>query len=224
MQPRKTLIVTMFKVGCCTIAGTLLDHGIEAIRTHDYDETLIQQHPPESFEYIITAIRDPYHQAISAFFQDITTDGYPFKYGDESTVLAAKPAELVDHFLKFPWESYEPLNLDLYQRTIRAHFEIDIYVEPFDRDRGWSIYQNSRGQKIIVVTTDHLNEFLVELMHLMGKAIFQVDQIHAYNTARDKWYYHIYTEFIQVLEAQGGRKLLHIPNRQHFIHDANEQG
>jgi hypothetical protein len=217
MQPRKVLIVTMFKVGCSTIAGTLWDNGIEAIRTHDYDETLLSQHPPESFDYIITAIRDPYHQTISAYFQDITTDGYPFKYGTEDEVLATTPSDLVDHFLKFSWHDYDPLNLDLYQQMIQRHFEIDIYAEPFDRDRGWSIYSNTRGQKIIVVATDHLNEFLVEFMRTLGKTTFTRDQIVAYNTAKEKWYHQVYVQFIQCLEERGGRQLIRLPDRDHFI-------
>jgi hypothetical protein len=217
MQPRKTLIVTMFKVGCSTIAGTLRDNGMEAIRTHDYDETRMSQHPPESFEYIITAIREPYHQVISAYFQDITTDGYPFKYGSEEEVLSAMPSDLVDHFLKFSWHDYDPLNLDRYQQLILSHFAIDIYAEPFNRERGWSIYSNTRGQKIIVVTTDHLNEFLVEFMRLLGKPTFTRQQIIAYNTAEEKWYRHVYVKFIQCLNERGGRQLIRLPNRDHFI-------
>lgn len=206
----------MFKTGSCTIGGTLEVNGVEVIRTHDFN-LVSAEHSPMSFTYIITAVRDPYRQFISAFFEDICSPSYPYYFGDRRAVIEASVKDLVDHFLRFPWHTYDHLNFEIYRQQIKDNFDVDIYDYPFDVQAGMHMYANSRGQIIVVMTAERLNDNLPRLMHrLYGCKDFVPEKINQCNLASQKWYDGVYHDFIRHLEERGGRRLLTLPSRERF--------
>lgn len=221
-RPTKTLVLSMFKTGSCTIGGTLDVNGVEVVRTHDFNE-VSAAHPAMSFRYIITAVRDPYRQFISAFFEDMCSPSYPYYFGDRARVESADVDLLIDHFLKYPWHTYDHLNFEIYRQQIIDNFDVDIYDYPFDVATGMHMYANSRGQIIIVMTAERINQNMPELMRRLYRVDnFIPEKINQCNLAAQKWYDDVYRKFIERLEARGGRRLLTLPSRARFYRNETQ--
>jgi hypothetical protein len=67
---------------------------------------------------VLTLFRAPEEIYLSALFQDLTNPAYPYAFGSESEVLAARPEDLRDHFFRFDWSSFPFLSLRVNSRSI----------------------------------------------------------------------------------------------------------
>lgn len=147
------VVHTFGKVGSTAVHRTLKEAGYEAIHVHSLMEPKLLQDvkAKERVDYlrskkkplkVIVLIRKPARRNLSAFFN-------------------SRAAGILDspHFEDFPHE----IPLVFFDNEIKAYWGIDVYREPFDKQRGWQIYDDKmlviRQEDLMRVWKDAFNEF-----------------------------------------------------------------
>jgi hypothetical protein len=98
---------------------------------------------------IITLVRDPIARNVSSFFQDLTTR---HTYLDFAAMLADNDTEgtarrLINAFLD-NHDHQRPLKW--FDMELRRVFGIDVFAEPFDKQKGFTIYRNDRCRVLLI--------------------------------------------------------------------------
>ncbi|MFO7713620.1 putative capsular polysaccharide synthesis family protein [Desulfosarcina sp.] len=98
---------------------------------------------------VITLVRDPIARNVSSFFQDLTTRHTHLDY---AALLAEDDVEgnarrLIDTFL-IRHDHQRPLKW--FDMELKRVFDIDIFAEPFDKEKGFTIYGNDRCRVLLI--------------------------------------------------------------------------
>lgn len=122
---------------------------------------------------IISIVRDPIARNVSALFQNY--DESQLKTDDDCT---QDFFAFVNHFLPLMWFDIE----------LKKNIGIDVYVHPFDKEKGWQIIRNKQYELLIIQL-----EKLSELEALIGEFLkiknFSLERKgKGENISSEKWY------------------------------------
>lgn len=144
---------------------------------------------------VITLVRDPIARDVSSFFQNLnlsTEYDYSDKRGSMSQTEIAQ--ELVHIYLDKRSQEKEPFSwLD---SELNAVLKLDLYAEPFPKDKGYNIYQRDHFD-LLLIKLEQLNQCAQEAL----KDFLNIDgfELKTSNVASDKNYKAIYQEFLKLL-------------------------
>jgi hypothetical protein len=98
---------------------------------------------------IITLVRDPIARNVSSFFQDLTTRHSYLNYSKliENDDVEGTARLLIDAFLK-NHDHHRPLNW--FDMELKRVFNMDVFSEAFDKERGFQIYSNDRCKALVI--------------------------------------------------------------------------
>jgi len=208
----KILLLTPFKVGSSSLIQILRANGYKIIWLHEknkfvrafhkqHQKVVIRGHTNVKvellkslhFDLIITMIRCPTDMYMSGFFQNITTKEMPFYYGNEQKVLNAKVSDLKEHFLSFNWETFDEYSLNYNFEQIKAITNVNIWNEPFNKEKGFSYYKVNNNSNLLVLSLNALKN----IHHIIYKQ-YKISLRHTNivnNIGQVKWYAKVYKEF-----------------------------
>ena len=145
------------------------------------------------FDIWFTIIRKPTDIYLSGYFQDIEKKIYPYYYGDIKKVLKTDYKILLQHFLSFEWNTYNWLNYDFNFNEIYKYTNINIYDKPFNKNKGFSIYQSpTKKTKVVVLTIETLSN-INTIMTDLGYPHFKNHIKYKHNSGHRKWYKNKYS-------------------------------
>ena len=119
------------KCGSISVHNTLLKAGYNAKHFHfgkDIPKRITKA-------YVITPIRELLGQNISAYFENHCQKGIP----------------TMEDFIQ-KWGN--DTRCELFFDTEYPRWNIDVYSQPFDTDRGWQIYKNGNVQALVIRLED----------------------------------------------------------------------
>ena len=203
----KILLITPFKVGSNTLSH-ILQTKYNYIQVYEQNKKsqeyyltnknfILRGHTKlnykvmndNKYDICFTLIRKPSDIYISGYFQDISTKGYPYCYGSRKKVLQTNKISLLKHFLSFEWNTFDQFSFDFNFNEILKYTNIDIWNEPFDVNKGFSIYQSPvKKIKVVVLTMESLFSNINEIIFRLGisKDMFSHDK--KINCGNNKWY------------------------------------
>lgn len=204
----KILLITPFKVGSTTLSYILQKKysytGIWEIDTNcieiynKNENFLLRGHNRLNYELMntkhfdiwFTIVRVPTDIYISGFFQDIDCMNYPYYFGTKHHILRTPNETLLEYFLQYEWNTFNQFSYDFNFNEIYKYTNINIWEENFDKEKGYSIYNNLQlGIKVCVLTIESLiniNNILSELNITNTK--FDQNMHISQNTSKQKWY------------------------------------
>lgn len=141
---------------------------------------------------IITLIRDPRARNVSMLFQDL-----PFWYVEyfkrtNATARTADGSDIIKRIYKevFPHEySVEWFDKEIFRLT-----GIDVLNEDFDKEKGFSIYQN-KNFEVLLLEMNSIDENWKNIERFVGRSL----DIKQENNSEMKWYSSVYREMKQEL-------------------------
>lgn len=148
------LIYQPGKVGSICILKTLIQLGFRPFHCHRvmtegefglaFTKKQKQHILNQKLIKAITLVRDPIARNLSAFFHQNTSywgkDSYSFETAKHKFI------NLYDHAIFEKW----------FDQEIKQLFEIDIFAEPFDKQKKYKIYQNE-NKEVLLLRLEDLN-------------------------------------------------------------------
>lgn len=140
---------------------------------------------------LVCTVRAPVPRTISSFFNHVDSFFPDFRNRFESQTLSM--AELIDYFLN-EFQDLTPNNW--FERQVHDVFGIDVYAEPFARERGYQIYENAKA-RLLVLRLEDLNRVAGRAMQeFLDMPDFKILPT---NLAEKKKYGAVYKEFLAEL-------------------------
>jgi hypothetical protein len=172
-------------------------HNKFILRGHtQLDDGLISS---KQFDIWFTIIRKPSDIYISGYFQDINNPAYPYCFGDKNKVLSANPQDICNHFLKFDWATYNQFSYKFNFSSILKHTGVNIWNEPFNKEKGYTIYVSPiRKMKVVVLTLSALHDHISLILRDLGIHSQNIG-IPANNISSKKWYGKQYSDVKRIL-------------------------
>ncbi len=137
---------------------------------------------------IITVVRDPLATNVSGFFHNSRWWPAELNARCQSATpdcLAALERYFLDHYTHDVPNTW-------FDMEVKALYGIDVFAEPFDIARGYTIYRNDFAD-VLVMKLERMNECVADAMHdFLGLKNFQLMES---NTADDKGYADVYVAF-----------------------------
>jgi hypothetical protein len=140
---------------------------------------------------VVTMVRDPVARNISAFFENIAE--YVPDYRERQTAGELAIGTLIETFLA-QYEHDIPLNW--FDCQLRPVFDVDVYAEPFPKDRGYAIYSGPRAS-VLLLKLERLKECAAPAMkEFLGIEDFVLTNT---NVGEDKDYRDVYRAFVDAI-------------------------
>lgn len=159
----RILVYQMGKVGSVAIQVSLRQKGFHTLHAHymwlgkhgEYDTSkpdLIEEIFKKDHRWpVISLVREPISRNISAFFQRIEQYYKPYKNYKYSKDLVTAYLNNYPHFWPLVWFDIE----------FAPVFQIDVYSEKFDHDKGYHIYHGEYAD-LLVLRTENINDSLTQ--------------------------------------------------------------
>lgn len=158
------------------------------LRNHLLNRELSRMRAAGERVKVITMVRDPVATNLSGLFHN-----YIWWPADVKALCAERSAGCLDalrqYFLaRYPHDVPETW----FDMEVRTLYGVDVYAEPFDRERGYHIYRSDFAD-VLLLKLEKLNECAsVALRDFLGLEDFQLVES---NTAEDKSYADLYKSF-----------------------------
>lgn len=157
-------------------------------------ETLRSSDRAAESRQIVTLVRDPIARNVSAFFEIMDVQ---LGFGYEERLRAVGLTEVVGELERFFWEEFPDHDLPLrwFDDQIKGVFGIDVFERPFDRARGYDIYENDAGVRLLVLKLERLSECVGAAMkEFLGLETFE---LVPKNVGEEKYYTDAYRRFLE---------------------------
>ena len=153
-------------------------------------------------DVIFCVIRDPNEIYKSGYFQDFEKKEYEYYFNTKNYILGLEDvSELVDHYNSINWNKYFHMNQKLGLKNIAEYTGIDILGSDFDKNEGYSIYENkNKNIRVCILNIKLLND-RSKIAVLLNKLGYDQEVISGCykagngNVASEKWYSSIYDKF-----------------------------
>jgi len=205
-KAKQILVITPFKVGSSSLCSLLVkkyDYTLEwyddmknyysylnnkiILRGHTFGGNLT--FTASHFDIWFTIIRKPSDIYISGYFQDIDHSKYPYYVGTREEVLDTDHTILLNHFLQYKWSVFNQFSYDYNFNIILKYTGVDIWNMPFNKDKGYTIYQNhTGGMKVVVLTLDVLHNNINAVFNDLHITTKKKCVIPPQNVGENKWY------------------------------------
>ncbi len=171
---RPILIFQFGKVGSTTICRTLDKNNRSSLHMHELTDNrevravadLIRAKVPGW--KVITLVRDPVAREVSYFFQNLDSETTTPYVGTRSYVLSLSRERLGQLFVEKMCDLKEH-PFEWFNRFIRPSFGLDVFLEPFDKERGFQIYKTSIADILLIRYENLWNEgkkAIADFVHL----------------------------------------------------------
>ena len=215
----KLVIITPFKVGSTTLTDILQKYYGYTYRWENslskksqgiydkYSKFILRGHTAidhhmlvgKKFDIWFTLVRKPTDIFISSYFQDINNSTYPYFFGTKDTVLNTPVLKLLLHFLSFNWCNFNQCSQTFNFNEIKKYTGIDIWEQPFDVDKGYSIYSSpTRDIKVVVLTMEQLSN-IQSILTEVGITSTNTIPTTKKNVGSEKWYSAKYKQVKRIL-------------------------
>jgi lipopolysaccharide biosynthesis protein len=137
---------------------------------------------PNHFRWnVITMVRDPLRQRISAFFENLPQQIPDFHNAYRKGKLTAEV--LKEYFFQFPKTD------NWFDNQLKPVFNIDVFETPFPSHRGFQIYNNDKAS-VLLIRTEDLNRVAREAI----KQLLDIDDflLSTGNKSDEKYYAELY--------------------------------
>ena len=93
----------------------------------------------------ITIIRDPFSRSISDYF-----------HSNENIIAKKTDTEIKNEIIN----SYyiQSNSLEWFEKDFNSYFQLDIYQKPFDKQKGWTVYDIDNKNKVLLIRIDVLTQ------------------------------------------------------------------
>ncbi len=137
---------------------------------------------------VITMVRDPLATNLSGLFHN-----YRWWPAELKAQCSSPTAECLAAVERYFLENYTHDVPDTwFDMEVKALYGVDVFAEPFDPARGYTIYRNKFAD-VLLIKLEHLNQCAAEAIHeFLGIEDFQLEES---NVADDKEYAAIYQAF-----------------------------
>ena len=172
---------------------------------HLWESEYLLRHPPTSAApwTVITTVREPIAQAVSAFFHG----GGPRGTLDQGSTIETPAAAIVD-------EGWVRAPLRWFDREFAPALGIDVFEHPFDTERGHAVIETPSA-RVLLIRQESLAGAPAALGEFLGLA--QAVAVPVRNDATTKAYAASYRDFLQTVrlpasvrdEAYGSRYARH---------------
>ncbi len=142
---------------------------------------------------VITLVRDPIATNVSGFFHK--NEWWPAELRETCQDESAACVEALRE--RFMTAYPHDVPLEWYDMEMLPVFGIDVFAAPFPKERGYEVYRNEFADMVLIK---------LEQLDACGEAalqdFLQLDEVKFVkaNTAADKWYSPLYSEFKQSLD------------------------
>ena len=129
---------------------------------------------------IITFVRDPIAKNVSDFFQNLSN---PF-FHRNGTIEKKKVDELIQHFLN---NFHHRWVLHWLDQNINDVFGIDVFSQPFPKEKGYQIFKTNNIEILIIRTEDinsKIKDAIAEFMNLQDFNVIETNIGNRKNYAR----------------------------------------
>lgn len=190
---KRVIVFTPFKTGSTSICVSLqkAGHGFAKIHT----ETELAALDLSEYDALITCSRKQSEIYASAFFHDICSRDVPYYYGTRQQVLEATPEQLLRHFSRFDWTSFQWLNFEHHAEAIRKRTGIDPTLR---FGQCVSVFRSS-ACPVISFRTDRLDDCFDTGCLLAG--LGRIPLSGHENVGTDKWYSEKYHQFLNLFRT-----------------------
>lgn len=185
-----------------------VEHG-EEIRKQ------IDENPSQHFN-LITLVREPIARNIARFFHNLAEFIPDWHERYKAGKLNAD--ELQKFFLSISRSQYDPSEWFQIQMKSVPAFGIDVFAEPFSKERGYKIYPGTSRARLLLIRMENLNDCSKDAMNeFLGIKNFT---IHNTNVAEEKDYAALYRAFKnQPLPVEYVQKIYSTKVARHFYMD-----
>jgi len=220
-----SLIYSSFKSGSCTLFEILTNNDITSgIWINNYtnpyvkDNFVLKCHIDNiklsgtindfntlcktsiKIDVIFIIIRNPDQIYKSGYFQDFEKKEYDYYFNTKDYILQLNDTtELVEHYNSINWNKYVHMNQKLGLKNISEYTGIDLLNSDFDKQSGYSIYDNGKI-KVCILDIKLFND-RSRMAVVLGKLGYDKQIIDGCykasngNIASTKWYSSIYDKF-----------------------------
>ena len=172
------LVCSPTKVGSKTIEYSLKAIGVpnrhlHAIRGEKIINTILELDEPVK---IITGVRDPVARELSQLFMMLSLDTKYRRYPGGLDEIIKKMKSINWYTGRVVFE-YQPnpygQSFGWFDTELKDHFGLDIFAEPFDREKGFGIYKKNNIE-VFVYKLEKLNSLEGELQKFLDRDDFKL--------------------------------------------------
>ena len=209
-KPNVILVFTYPKTGTYTITKSLYELNIFADSLHwmasHFVTAFLEQHKKEYIKIlksrklvkIITMIRDPISAKLSLIFQRLTPSKYR-EYGfvviPPGTSFAKSVAEVMAS-RRLAKSDTMCEQFDWFDNELKAISDIDVYANPFDREKGYSIIKRNNVESL-VMKLEKLNSMEQVIAEFVGAPRFKLKND---NEGDNKPYKYLYKQIKKAIK------------------------
>jgi len=156
---------------------------------HLWESEHLLRHPPTAAApwTVITTVREPIAQAVSAFFHGSVRRGLPTDAPVEGNMVDRLTADLLA-------EHWERAPLRWFDRELEPALGIDVFAEPFDPALGHAVIETPRA-RLLLLRQENLDAAPDVLARFLG--VRAPVPVPARNQAAGKEYGEVYAEFLR---------------------------
>jgi hypothetical protein len=160
------------------------------LRRARYVAHAIQSHEWKQV-YLITPVRAPGPQLLSAFFQRVEVNMAAYREQLRRGEVSAQA--VADYFMKYFRPKFQEHWFD---KQLKEPFGLDVYATPFDKSKGYQFYEHD-NIRLAVIRYEDLNRRVGDMMReFLGLPQFKL--VHS-NVGEDKTYGELYREVRRIL-------------------------
>lgn len=171
----------------------VIDGDLATLRQGKEIRSLIERNPAQIVN-LISLVRMPIPRLISSFFQDVEANFPDYKKRMDNNDLTAE--ELADFFVT-SFRDQTPEHW--FDAQVKDLFGIDVYSEPFPREKGYHFYQKD-NIRLVVIRLEDLSRCATQVFdEFLGISGFRLSNA---NVASTKDYGSLYKSFKELLKFE----------------------
>jgi hypothetical protein len=180
------LVFTMHKVGSSTVMEAL--RRIDRVPERGSVDNLEVITPTDKYEAVITPVRDPVARNISYLFEQHGKKFLEENFSNEM-ILELFFEDLYQHNNTLTWfeDVFQPL------------FDIDVYQYEFNKERGWSVFDN----RFLLIQSEQMTGKLQDSFNAFFAGRWPKDKLHLAKTEDTRDYGKRYAEFLDWIQLPG---------------------
>ena len=143
---------------------------------------------------IISGVRDPLGRNISWFFEQLYyyIPDYP-----RQLEMVPDPAKLADRWAEVFFEQFPHDEIfHWFDAEIRDNFGIDVFEHPFDKSRGYAVYEGN-GHRLLVLQFERLHHLSSVIRDFLGLSAYNLQKE---NVSESKDYGSVYRNFLKRIQ------------------------
>ena len=174
---RKFLIFNVYQLHFINCEYIRENHSDDfATRNIDKANKFLRKHSKNKTKYI-SLVREPVSREISSFYQNrqlYFKNVFPNDFKAINNLIESRGYDLA-----LNWFDYE----------LKKHLNFDVYSQPFDKTKGFSIYKIDSNIELMILRTDYINKIgIVAINKFLNTDIKQMKSVNVGNNKSNSLY------------------------------------